>query len=134
VTAALALAVPAHPAVAEPWYAAVDLTADDATPVHARDWVDACATEAGVAPRHRPAVRRVATELAREAALRAEAGDVVRVEIDVVGPVVRLSARGPARTQRLGSRAVEALRAAAEWGVQRASGDTRLVWCHVEVA
>jgi hypothetical protein len=132
VTAALAL--PPHPAVAEPWYAAVDLTADADTPVHARDWADACATEAGVAPRHRPALRRVATELAREAALRAEAGDVVRVEIDVVGPVVRLSARGPAATQRLGSRAVEALRAAVEWGVQRASGGTRLVWCHVEVA
>ena len=129
-----ALVLPPHPAVREPWYAAVDLTADADAPVHARDWADACATEAGVAPQHRPAVRRVATELAREAALRAGAGDVVRVEIDVVGPVVRLSARGPAGTQRLGSRAVEALRAAVEWGVQRASGGTRLVWCHVEVA
>ncbi|WP_454051778.1 hypothetical protein [Cellulomonas sp. Marseille-Q8402] len=122
------------PAPLEPWYAALDLTADSATPVHARDWADACAARAGVAPQHRPAVRRVATELAREAALRAADGDVVRVEIDVVGPVVRLSARGPAGTQRLGSRAVEALRAAVEWGVQRAAGNTRLVWCHVEVA
>lgn len=129
-----ALALPAPPAVREPWYAAVDLVADDTAPVLARDWVDACATAAGVAPQHRPAVRRVATELAREAALRAGTGDLVRVEIDVVGPVVRLSARGPAGTQRLGSRAVEALRAAVEWGVQQAPGSTRVVWCHVEVA
>jgi hypothetical protein len=126
-------ATPTAPAT-EPWYAAVDLRADDSAPVVARAWVDACAASAGVAPAHRAEVRRMGTELAREAALRAGEGGTIRLEVDVVGPVVRVSARGPATTQRLGSRAVEALRSAFEWGVERVRGDSRLVWCHLQVA
>lgn len=122
------------PTRTEPWYAAVDLRADDSAPVVARAWVDACAASAGVAPAHRAEVRRMGTELAREAAMRAGQGGTIRLEVDVVGPVLRVSARGPATTQRLGSRAVEALRSAFEWGVERVRGDSRLVWCHLQVA
>jgi hypothetical protein len=61
-------------------------------------------------------------------------GEPVRVEIDLVGPIARMSARGPSATQRLGARAVDALQTAYEWGVERVQGSSRLVWCHLELA
>jgi hypothetical protein len=124
----------AAPGRTEPWFAALDLTADDTAPARARRWVDACLAVAGVAPGDRSAIRRVGTELAREASLRAQPGETVRVELDLVGPIARMSARGPAQTQRLGTRAVEALHAAYEWGIERVQGGSRLVWCHLELA
>jgi hypothetical protein len=120
-------------APAEPWFAALDLDAGDDAPARARRWVDTCLAVAGVAPAHRPAIRRVGTELAREAVMRADGGPV-RVELDLVGPIARMSARGPATTQRLGARAVDALQSAYEWGVERVQGSSRLVWCHLELA
>ncbi|HEY0186665.1 MAG TPA: hypothetical protein VGC67_04185 [Cellulomonas sp.] len=119
----------------EPWFAALDLTAGGSTaPAATRRWVDACLAEAEVAPEHRATLRRVGTELAREATLRALPGEQVRVELDLVGPIARMSARGPSATQRLGARAVEALQSAYEWGIERVSGGSRLVWCHLELA
>lgn len=117
------------------WYSSLELSAGDDVPVRTRAWLAECLARAGVRPEHRGTVRRTGTELAREAALRAPAGDAtVLIEIDVVGPIVRLSARGHAGTQRLGARVVEALQAAYEWGVERVTGGRRLVWCHLEVA
>lgn len=131
---ALGAPAPGDAAVAEPWYAALDVQAGDRAPALARAWVDACLPRAGVDPGHRAEIRRVGIELAREAALRAADGDTLRVELDVVGPIARVSARGPATTQRLGSRAVDALQSAYEWGVERVIGGGRLVWCHLEIA
>lgn len=119
---------------AEPWYAALDLPASDRAALVARRWVDACCVQAGIEPARRGELRRLGGELAREGALRASAGEALRLDLDLVGPIVRLSVAGPAATPRLGARAVEVLRSAYEWGVERAPGGRRLVWCHVALA
>jgi hypothetical protein len=119
---------------AAPQYAALELVAGAGTAAAARRWLDARLAAGAVPPARRGELRRLGGEFAREGALRAEAGDPLRLELDLVGPIARLSVTGPARTTRLGSRAVEVLRSASEWGVAHVPGRGRLVWCHVPLA
>lgn len=118
---------------AEPSFWSIELPADVGAPARARTWVEGCLDEADVPRAQRPALRRVATELAREATMRAHPGDTLRLELDVAGPMARIAAVGPSATQRLGARTVDALQSAFEWGFERASGGARRVWCHLDL-
>lgn len=118
----------------DPWYGSFTVTTAGSAAALAHRWFTACLPGAGVAPADRSRIRTVGVELAREAARAAHPGDPVLVELDVVGPIARVSARGPATTPRLGARAVESLRSAYEWGVEQVSGGRRVVWCHLEIA
>lgn len=118
----------------QPWYGSFTVPAVETAAALANGWFNACLPRTGVDPAQRSRIRRIGVELTREAARNARAGEPVLVELDVVGPIARVSARGPATTPRLGARAVEALRTAYEWGVERVSGNRRVVWCHLEIA
>jgi hypothetical protein len=117
-----------------PWYAAIDLVASQLAPTAARRWLDGCLSTGPVPARHRREVREVGCEFTREATAHARVGDPLLLEIDIVGPIARLSVTGPARTARLGVRTMEMLRSAFEWGVDHTPGGGRRIWCHVQIA
>lgn len=118
----------------QPWYGSFTTSAAETASAQVHSWFNACLPRAGVDPAQRARIRQVGVELAREAGRDADPGEPVLVELDVVGPIARVSARGPALTQRLGARATEALRPAYEWGIERVAGNRRVVWCHLEIA
>lgn len=117
----------------KPWFASLDLDPCGHVAAQARRWLEACTVRADVVPAHRAALVRVGSELARDAGSYAGRGDLVRLELDLVGPIARVSADGPAGSFRLGARAAEALATGLEWGVEHVHPDRRLVWCHLQV-
>jgi hypothetical protein len=117
-----------------PWYAAIDLVASQLAPTAARRWLDSCMSAGSVPARHRQELRDLGCELAREAAAHARVGDPLLLEIDVVGPIARLSVTGPSPAARLGVRTMEMLRSADEWGMDHLPGGGRRIWCHVQIA
>lgn len=116
-----------------PWYDAIDVVVGDREHLRVRAWLDDCLVRAGAPAHVRPQLRQVAVELTREAAAHAAPGDPLRVEVDLVGVVARVSVTGPTATHRLGSRAVGALRSAYEWGTSSLAGGRWAVWCHVDL-